>query len=232
MAKAIIKQSLTYKAIFDKLNKELFDGQLGEVMCTFSRNKNVVGGYFSPDKWEDDDGNLIPEIAINANLMLVSEPHDLYNTLIHEMLHQWQFEHGKPSRNGYHNQEWADKAKEIGLRPTDGNGKETGQAINTEFIEDGPAQMVVAEMLTKDDYIWPYYADHLMVDEGGKTRPQTEGEQSTEGQKENSEVETKQPPRSGSRTKYTCSVCGLNAWAKHGASLLCGECNRALVAQK
>ena len=28
----------------------------------------------------------------------------------------------------------------------------------------------------------------------------------------------------GSRAKYTCPQCGLNAWAKPGASILCG-CN-------
>jgi hypothetical protein len=29
---------------------------------------------------------------------------------------------------------------------------------------------------------------------------------------------------SPSRAKYTCPDCGQNAWAKPGASLICGDC--------
>ena len=31
------------------------------------------------------------------------------------------------------------------------------------------------------------------------------------------------------RVKYTCSDCGLNAWAKRDAKLLCGECEQILL---
>lgn len=222
------KQAKTYTHIFDRLNEELFDSQLPDVMCTFSRNKNIVGGYYSPDKWEDEDGKLLGEIAINANLMRVQEPQELYNTLVHEMVHFWQKEFGAPSRNGYHNQEWADKCKEIGLQPITEDGKETGQAVDTQFINGGKAELVIADMLTKEEFQWPYYADHLMVDPGGEPRPQNPDEQK-EGPKQPA---PEKKPRSGARTKYTCAVCGLNAWAKYGASLICGTCNRPLVAQK
>lgn len=40
------------------------------------------------------------------------------------------------------------------------------------------------------------------------------------------------PPvkETGTRTKFTCPTCGLNAWAKPSASLVCGDCNCALTA--
>jgi len=33
-----------------------------------------------------------------------------------------------------------------------------------------------------------------------------------------------------SKTKYTCPACGLNAWAKPEAKLICGECVVPLLA--
>jgi hypothetical protein len=30
--------------------------------------------------------------------------------------------------------------------------------------------------------------------------------------------------KAASKTKYTCPVCGQNAWSKPGAQLICGEC--------
>ena len=32
-----------------------------------------------------------------------------------------------------------------------------------------------------------------------------------------------------SKTKYTCLECGQNAWAKPGASLICGDCVSQMV---
>ena len=40
---------------------------------------------------------------------------DILGTLVHEMCHQWQHELGNPSRSGYHNKEWGNKMKEVGL---------------------------------------------------------------------------------------------------------------------
>ncbi|ECW0821803.1 sprT domain-containing protein, partial [Salmonella enterica subsp. enterica] len=34
----------------------------------------------------------------------------------------------------------------------------------------------------------------------------------------------------GTRMKFTCPECGLNAWAKPSAVLLCGECRCELTA--
>ncbi|EGH3654115.1 sprT domain-containing protein, partial [Salmonella enterica] len=44
-------------------------------------------------------------------------------------------------------------------------------------------------------------------------------------------VDVKPPVKgTGTRTKFTCPGCGLNAWAKPSANLICGECGVELMA--
>ena len=37
-------------------------------------------------------------------------------------------------------------------------------------------------------------------------------------------------PKSASKTRYTCPSCELNAWAKPGVRLMCGECDEPMAA--
>jgi hypothetical protein len=37
--------------------------------------------------------------------------------------------------------------------------------------------------------------------------------------------------KAASKTKYTCPVCEMNAWAKPDAHLICGDCNEELEAE-
>lgn len=54
------------------------------------------------------------EITINARHL--SRPlFDILDTLLHEMLHQWQDMYGKPGRSNYHNNEFIEKALSIGI---------------------------------------------------------------------------------------------------------------------
>lgn len=36
--------------------------------------------------------------------------------------------------------------------------------------------------------------------------------------------------KSASKTRYTCPSCELNAWAKPGVRLMCGECDEPMPA--
>ncbi|MBP8940136.1 MAG: sprT domain-containing protein, partial [Agrobacterium sp.] len=36
--------------------------------------------------------------------------------------------------------------------------------------------------------------------------------------------------KSASKTRYTCPSCELNAWAKPGVRLICGECDEPMAA--
>jgi hypothetical protein len=40
----------------------------------------------------------------------------------------------------------------------------------------------------------------------------------------NSESDKTRKKKAASKTKYTCPECGLNAWAKPEAPLICGDC--------
>jgi hypothetical protein len=37
--------------------------------------------------------------------------------------------------------------------------------------------------------------------------------------------------KNASKTKYTCLVCGLNAWAKPDVHLKCGDCDEPMAAE-
>jgi hypothetical protein len=55
------------------------------------------------------------EIAVNERYLARREPWQVLGTLLHELLHAWQQEHGKPGKPPYHNKEFRDKALQYGL---------------------------------------------------------------------------------------------------------------------
>jgi hypothetical protein len=214
----IIENSKAYAAAFDHLNRELFGGTLAPPMLILSRNKNIIGGYFAPERWVSEEGAITHEIAINANIMVENDFLQVMNTLAHEMVHLWQYELGKDiPRYGYHNREWSDKALEIGLLPKDlKTHKETGQSISTEVDMKGPLAAAIGTM--PDEAIFPW------------TSPQSVNVDPQEPGSGGKTVVPQDPPsRSGSRAKYTCHICGLNAWAKAGAKLICGDCEDRMI---
>jgi len=58
---------------------------------------------------------LVNEIAINREYLNEQQPWEVLATLLHEMLHAWQEEHGTPGKNNYHNSELRKKAATLGL---------------------------------------------------------------------------------------------------------------------
>jgi hypothetical protein len=204
---------------FDFINEKIFEAGVSTPMIIFTRNANSIGGYFTAKKWHNEIGEEIHEIAINANSMR-DDIVELMGTLIHEMVHLWQQDHGTPGRGGYHNKEWAAKAKEIGLIPKDTKtGKETGDSISTELTVGGLAEKVIADM--PEEIILPWMAEAISGlpenGNGGGAKPP--------------EASEKKKNSSG-RSKYKCPVCFLNAWAKPGASIICGSCDKLMIEQQ
>jgi predicted SprT family Zn-dependent metalloprotease len=219
--KPIVEQSEAYLAAFDYFNKKLFEDQLPRPMLLYTRNNNIIGGYYSPDKWSNGDGTMIDEIAINANLMADGNEVELFQVLIHEMSHLWQHKHGTPGRGGYHNVEWAEKAKAIGLKPysTKDPEQETGDSITTKFIEGGPAMLAVANM--PEEISIPWYAVPMAEPDG--PRPESPKPE---------EPEVPEVPKAGKRTKYTCHKCGANIWGKAGLNIQCLDCSTKFTEMK
>lgn len=58
---------------------------------------------------------LSSEIAINRKYLSHREPWQILGTLLHELLHAWQEDYGKAGKNNYHNKQFREKARSLGL---------------------------------------------------------------------------------------------------------------------
>jgi hypothetical protein len=146
----------TYNALqdaFNWFNRELFNSNLPQVLIVLHRKKGAKG-YFWADMWHtttpmtdserdnaidrlNPDVETLSEIALTPETLNRSDK-EILSTLVHEMVHLWQHHEGKPSRNAYHNKEWAEQMEEIGLHPTHNgqwNGKPTGQKVTHMIVE-------------------------------------------------------------------------------------------------
>jgi hypothetical protein len=211
------EQSQAFSELFDYLNAKLFDGVLPEVMLSFTRDKQIHGGHYVPDVWVNDDGQKIGEICVNSNTFTENTPAkimDLINTVAHEMVHHWQHVHGKPTRNGYHNQEWSDKSTAIGLEPFGPDGKKLGQAIDTKIIPSGPLDTALNDL--PESAVMPFFTSNIGGNEPDVVVIEKDG--------------TPAPtPKSGNRKRYSCPLCGLKVWGKAGLKVICGVDNQFLV---
>lgn len=94
------EQFTAYQKAWDYFNEKLFDGQLRPCLLNFSR-KHHSKGFFWANKWTKE-GVTCHEISLNPDV-LERPVEKTMSTLAHEMAHQWQQDHGHPSRNAYHN---------------------------------------------------------------------------------------------------------------------------------
>jgi len=200
----------TYNALtraFNLFNRELFDDELPPCLITYQRHKNAYG-YFHGSKFAELDNDAVPvdEIALNPATFHGRSRREILSTLAHEMCHLWQHHHGHPSRNGYHNKEWAGKMQKIGLEPSDTGkpgGKPTGRKVS-HYIVKGDRFDKLAALFTRTETL-PLFKDRDSTEEKNK------------------------PTRPNSKTRYTCPACEQHAWAKPDAKLICGECAEAMV---
>lgn len=202
----------TYEVLqlaYDLFNKTLFGGTLPDALITLQRRKGSFG-FFAGDRFQHADGRKADEIALNPSSFSGRSHRDVLATLVHEMVHLWQHHHGTPGRGRYHNREWAAKMAEIGLQPTDDGtpeGKPTGESVSHVVIDGGPFDVFARAFLGKG------YAINWK-----EAPPKPPGTDDAGG-----EVRKDEPEKSGKRLRYSCPDCGLNAWAKHDARLMCGD---------
>jgi len=84
------------QAAFDHYNRELFGGELPPCLITMQREKRTYG-YFSSERFvHRHDRSKTDEIAINPSYFAVVPLLEVLQTLVHEMVHAWQFHFGKP----------------------------------------------------------------------------------------------------------------------------------------
>jgi SprT-like family len=168
------------------------------VFITYQR-KAHSRGYFSADRFAGRVGQFGKhELALNPDAFVDRTDEQICSTLVHEQAHVWQEAHGKPSPRRYHNKEWAARMKSIGLQPSSTGavgGKETGQAITHYILPGGPFARAYAKLA----------ATGWKLNLQSAARP---GENSGRN----------------SKTKFTCSSCGQNAWGKPDLAILCKPC--------
>jgi hypothetical protein len=192
-------QYRAFQEAYDFFNAELFAGSLPHVLVTLQRHANALG-YFSPDRFTArTEKAAAHELAMNPDSFTGRTDEEILSTLAHEMAHVWQQSHGTPPRRSYHDQQWAAKMKEIGLRPSDTGqvgGKETGQSVSHYIIPGGAYAKAYAKLQARGLQL------HWQSAPAGRQAK----------------------AKKASKTKFTCPDCGQNAWAKPDALLGCYAC--------
>jgi SprT-like family len=213
----------TYDALqhaYDHFNWVLFESELPNCLITLQR-KGRSYGYFCRKRFIRGDGIRCDEIALNPIHFKTRSLEDILSTLVHEMVHLWQYHFGKSGRGRYHNRQWAEKMKSIGLQSSNTGvpgGNELGDQMTHYVIEEGPFARACAELINKDFKI-EWQEDTLQIEPLGTIN--IKGGETTGDPV--SEPKAPLGTKAGKRVKYTCPICGLNAWSRHDARLICGE---------
>lgn len=255
MKPAIIAYTELQQA-FDFFNEHLFNNELPNLLITLQRGRYTYG-YFSPDRFTGK--SIISELALNPDYFGERSLSDTLSTLAHEMCHVWQFYAPvKNCRGGYHDRIWGKKMESIGLMPSNTGregGRKTGQQMTHYIIQGGLFQDVVYNLINSGFEISWYdkYSQHaeipvsklnhdILIDWINKTPKnnvqliekltKTVNSHSINLLNDNNGVNLIRPiPRAkGTRSKFCCISCGLNAWAKPTALLICGTCNKTMIA--
>jgi predicted SprT family Zn-dependent metalloprotease len=183
---------------YDHFNKELFEGRLPDVFITYQRRAHSAG-YFAPDRFSGRIGKFGKhELALNPDGFISETDKEICSTLVHEQCHVWQQAHGTPSNRGYHNKEWAEKMKAIGLQPSSTGmvgGRETGQRMS-HYVIAGGAFAQSYDRLAAVGWKLNLQSAHRPGEQKGPS----------------------------SKTKFTCSSCGQNAWGKPDLAIVCEAC--------
>lgn len=214
-------QFTKYQKLYDYYNQNLFNNKLPLCLLILSRRTARVCGHFSKDRWRDEKGNKTHEINLNPVYLARAEEMDICQTLVHEMVHLWQYEFGKPSRRGYHNKEWAAKMQLVGLMPSDTGmpgGKITGERMSDYPIVGGIFERVYKKM--PKDLMLPFKS----------AEPIGKLEILAALTSELGEEEITAPtPVKRNKTKYTCLHCKANVWGKPELEVICRPCLQAAI---
>ncbi|MBT3011728.1 MAG: SprT-like domain-containing protein [Candidatus Thiodiazotropha sp. (ex Lucina pensylvanica)] len=197
------------KIPFVHFNKHLFGGELPDCVLTLSHKNKRTLGYFRPDGFKHKDGSITDEIAMNPRIFHFDDLPYVLSVIAHEQAHMWKHHFGKtPVRSGYHCKEWGAKMHEIGLPPSNTGqpgGKRTGYQMMHYIEKDGPFDIACRKLLAEGFAMSWGFAQQRVINR--KNDLQGAGS------------------KGKNKTKYTCTVCGLNAWAKPQARLACVTCS-------
>lgn len=228
--------------IYHLFNSNFFDNMLTNCLITVQRQHSVMG-YFSPNRWVNSEGVKIHELALNPSYFSSSNFIEVFQTLLHEMCHLWQFEHGTPSRKTYHNKEWANKMESLGLIPSSTGrpgGNKTGQSMN-DYPEKGGAFEVFCIKLFQDGLFIKWFdrfpnrvasasqnvfTQEIREDTGGDDKI-LENLYTVISEVINDIVpveEVRAMSQSKLKTKYSCPSCNAALWGRADLDIKCNTC--------
>ena len=238
---------------YDVFNQRLFGGKLTNCLLTVQREKKTMG-FFSENRWINQQGDITHEIALNPAYFANHKVIEIFQTLVHEMCHVWQYEYGSASRRTYHNKEWAEKMESIGLMPSHTGhpgGNKTGQKMSDYPIEDGLFLDVCTTLITQGITItwfdrFASVTKPSQIRENNEVIPERINNQNTQSvelevlftqvselvkndgcfeEQEEYEPVIQVAARAPSKIKYSCHSCKTNVWGKPNLALICGTCN-------
>ncbi len=229
-----LQSAQDFQYAYDTFNAELFGGELPQCLITL-RRQTKCAGYFFKDRFVNEAGIKTDEIALNPQYFAITSPLEPLQTLVHEMVHLWQYRFGKPSRRTYHNAEWADTMERIGLMPShtgQPGGNRVGQEMSDYALPGGRFEMVAKRLFASDFQI--HWKDRFIPDR--IVRHQTSFESATVFDQLSSApgkpvvaselVFMPAKQRSNDRIKYQCD-CQYNLWAKPNLRVRCEVCDRS-----
>ncbi len=229
---------------YEFFNESLFvEQKLPNCLITVQREKNTMS-YFFPNRWENDFGNKIHEIALNPTYFAEHKVIEIFQTLVHEMCHVWQHEYTqlkKASLRTYHNKEWSNKMISIGLMPTDKNGKRTGQKIWDTPISGGLFEGS-CENLIKNGFAikWidrvpaakqcdNHLFGHNKREVSSKELLYLYNKPPFVAANTSHVKEIKIMAKAKKKYRYLCNSCGNILWGKHGVKASCMDCNAIFI---
>ena len=199
---------------YDHFNTALFNGRLPDCLITLQRTNNRTFGYFAPKRFATAGGKIADEIALNPRHFKNRTLIEVTSTLVHEMVHVWQFHYGHPSRANYHNKEWAGEMLRLGLRPSHTGapgGRMTGQGMSHYVLPGGRFEKAAEDLFARRFGITWFDVDAAVLVPTGL-----------------GEFLADPGPTAGRRTKFRCPECDAQAWGKPSLNLICGECERQM----
>lgn len=233
MALEHVKDYITLSDCYDLFNERLFGSLLRGCVLTFEdRGQHCgyyrEGGFIGRDVEERRD-----EICLNPRHFLTNTGDlELLQTLVHEQVHQWQFQFGKPSLRTYHNREWADKMLSLGLVPSDTGrpgGKMTGQKM-ADYPEEGGLFLKIAREILQDKRLITWYKEGVAIRRAqeyaavpSSDAPEMVAVLAASFPAPDPEAPAVQPKAAG-KVSYKCQKCSVRVWGKPDLSLICGKC--------
>lgn len=217
---------------YEYYNTHLFDGDLPPCLITLQRSKKTYG-YFSPDRFVSRESEITDEIAMNPTYFATRKVEEVLSTLVHEMVHLWQYHYGKPGRGRYHNRQWAEKMQSIGLMPSHTSaegGKTTGDKVS-HYIIDGGLFDEVSQSLLTDCFVISWLDRYSFL--GRKRADGLDGIDATLEEELSNlgiSVEPEGNENKSNRSKYSHICSGnkvVNVWGKAELDLICGICGKS-----